>query len=89
MEPEKHLFGLFGLLSVRVVRGARRRPVDRLVKPEDEIIRKRQRDRARIMALLLGAFVVLHVLHHHRQDGNELVTRIAQNERQDRAASWR
>ena len=27
--------------------------------PEDEIIRKRQRDRARITALLLGAFVVL------------------------------
>jgi hypothetical protein len=29
------------------------------VRPEDEIIRKRQRDRARIMALLLGGFVVL------------------------------
>ena len=27
--------------------------------PEDEIIRRRQRERARIMALLLGAFVVL------------------------------
>jgi hypothetical protein len=27
--------------------------------PEDEVIRKRQRDRARIMALLLVAFVVL------------------------------
>lgn len=27
--------------------------------PEEEIIRKRQRDRARVMALLLGAFVVL------------------------------
>jgi hypothetical protein len=27
--------------------------------PEDEIIRKRQRERARLMALLLGAFVVL------------------------------
>jgi len=27
--------------------------------PEAEIIRKRQRERARIMALLLGAFVVL------------------------------
>ena len=26
---------------------------------EDEVIRKRQRERARIMALLLGAFVVL------------------------------
>ena len=26
---------------------------------EDEIIRKRQRGRARVMALLLGAFVVL------------------------------
>ena len=29
------------------------------MRPEDEIIRKRQRDRARIMALLLGGFVVL------------------------------
>ena len=27
--------------------------------PEDEVIRKRQRDRARITALLLAAFVVL------------------------------
>jgi len=26
---------------------------------EDEVIRKRQRDRARVTALLLGAFVVL------------------------------
>ena len=26
---------------------------------DEEIIRKRQRDRARVMALLLGAFVVL------------------------------
>ena len=30
-----------------------------MVSPEDEIIRKRQRERARITALLLGAFVVL------------------------------
>jgi hypothetical protein len=29
------------------------------VTPEDELIRKRQRDRARVMALLLGAFVIL------------------------------
>jgi hypothetical protein len=29
------------------------------VRPEDEIIRKRQRERARIMAILLGGFVVL------------------------------
>ena len=27
--------------------------------PEDEVIRKRQRERARIMALLLGGFVIL------------------------------
>jgi hypothetical protein len=27
--------------------------------PEDEVIRKRQRERSRIMALLLGAFVIL------------------------------
>ena len=29
------------------------------MKAEDEVIRKRQRARARVMALLLGAFVVL------------------------------
>ena len=29
---------------------------------EDEIIRKRQRERARVMAMLLGAFVVLMFL---------------------------
>ena len=27
--------------------------------PEDEVIRKRQQDRARIMAWLLGGFVIL------------------------------
>ena len=27
--------------------------------PEDELIRKRQRERAKVMALLLGAFVIL------------------------------
>jgi hypothetical protein len=32
--------------------------VDRLVKPEDEVVR-RQRERARVTAWLLGAFVVL------------------------------
>jgi hypothetical protein len=30
-----------------------------VVRPEDEVIRKRQRDRARITALLLAAFVIL------------------------------
>jgi hypothetical protein len=30
-----------------------------VVKGEDEIIRKRQRERARIMAWLLGGFVIL------------------------------
>ena len=29
------------------------------MRPEDEIIRKRQQDRARIMAWMLGAFVIL------------------------------
>ena len=28
-------------------------------RPEDELVRKRQRDRARLMALLLGGFVIL------------------------------
>ncbi len=50
---------LFGLLPVRPVRRARRRPLARVVRLEDEVIRKRQRERARILALLLGAFVVL------------------------------
>ena len=27
--------------------------------PEDEIVRKRQRERSRVLAILLGAFVVL------------------------------
>ncbi len=27
--------------------------------PEDELVRKRQRERSRVLALLLGAFVVL------------------------------
>ena len=27
--------------------------------PEDEIVRKRQRERAKVMAILLGLFVVL------------------------------
>lgn len=30
-----------------------------MTQPEDEVIRARQRQRARILALLLGAFVVL------------------------------
>jgi hypothetical protein len=30
-----------------------------MVRDEDEVIRKRQRERSRIMALLLGAFVIL------------------------------
>jgi len=30
-----------------------------MVTSEDEVIRKRQRERARIMGLLLGAFVIL------------------------------
>jgi hypothetical protein len=30
-----------------------------MVTQEDEVIRKRQRDRARVTALLLGAFVIL------------------------------
>jgi len=30
-----------------------------MVRPEDEIIRKRQRERARLTALLLGGFVIL------------------------------
>jgi hypothetical protein len=33
-----------------------------MVRMEDEIIRKRQRERARVMALLLGAFVILMFL---------------------------
>ena len=32
------------------------------MRQEDEVIRKRQRERARVMALLLGAFVILMFL---------------------------
>ena len=58
MGPEKHLFGFFRLLFVRAVRRSGRRSLAGVVKHEDEILR-RQRDRARIMAVLLGAFVIL------------------------------
>lgn len=30
-----------------------------MVQPEDEIIRKRQQERSRLLAILLGAFVIL------------------------------
>ena len=50
---------IFGLLPLRAFHRARRRPVAPVVRQEDEIIRKRQRERARVTALLLGAFVVL------------------------------
>jgi hypothetical protein len=33
-----------------------------VVKVEDDVIRKRQRERARVTALLLGAFVILMFL---------------------------
>jgi hypothetical protein len=33
-----------------------------VVRAEEEVIRKRQRERARVMALLLGAFVILMFL---------------------------
>src|SRR4051794_33924040 len=49
---------LFCLLSLCALHGTRRRPVARIVKLEEEVVR-RQRERARITALLLGAFVVL------------------------------
>src|SRR6185295_5373812 len=51
---------LFGVLSVRFVHGAGRRSLGCRVRPEleQEVVR-RQRERARIMAVLLGAFVVL------------------------------
>ncbi|HEU4497732.1 MAG TPA: hypothetical protein VFR60_00200, partial [Sphingomicrobium sp.] len=48
-------------IPVRAVRGLGRRPLgDRMNPgPEDEVIRKRQRERARLTAILLGLFVVL------------------------------
>ena len=69
---------LFGLLSVRFVHGAGRRPVAR-------VMRRRGRDHPQAPARAgadhgLAARRVRRpaVLHHHRQDGDELVTAIAQ-----------
>src|SRR6187402_542413 len=56
---------LLDRLPVRAFHGARRRPLaDRMTqanepRPEDELVRARQRDRARIMAWLLGGLVFL------------------------------
>ena len=33
-----------------------------MTKPEDEVVRARQRERAKVMAWLLGAFVILMFL---------------------------
>ena len=65
---------IFGLLSVRLVHGAGRRPVAGMTEPEIEILRRRQRERARIMALAARRVRRAAVLHHHRQDRAELVT---------------
>ena len=55
------------------------------MKPEDEVVR-RQRERARIMALLLGAFVVLLFFITIAKIGHQLVTAIAQiDQRRTRA----
>ena len=58
MKPEKRLFALFDHLSVRSVRRAGRRPLDCLMTPDDQGPRPPGR-RAKVTALLLGAFVVL------------------------------
>ena len=50
---------LFGLLPLRAVHGAGRGPLAAVVNAEDEIIRKRQRERARVMACCSARFVVL------------------------------
>ena len=69
MEPGKAAVRLFGALSVRSVRGAGRRPVARrMTEHEDEVVRKRQRERARLMALAARRFRRAAVPHHHRQD---------------------
>ena len=59
MAPEKRLFA-FSILYLFVLFGAL--VADRVMLrtvPEDEVVRRRQRERAQVTALLLGAFVVL------------------------------
>ena len=56
--PGEKAVRLLDPLSFRALRGRGRRPVAGMVKVEEEVVR-RQRDRARITAWLLGAFVVL------------------------------
>src|SRR5688572_14072369 len=59
--PRKEAVRLLDPLPLRAVRRACRRPLDNRMtpQPEDEVIRKRQRERARLTAILLGLFVVL------------------------------
>ena len=45
--------------------------------PRDDEIRRRQRTRAIIMAVLLGAFVRAGLRDHHRQDGDAAMTDLA------------
>ena len=60
MAAEKHLFAYSVFYLFALVCGARRGSVARHGEAQDdEVIRKRQRERARVTALLLGAFVVL------------------------------
>ena len=59
-EARKAAVRLLDPLSVRDVRRAGRRPLaDRMTAPDEDEIRRRQRSRAIIMAVLLGLFVVL------------------------------
>ena len=60
MKPGEKAVRLFDPLSVRPVRGAGRRPLDRrMTRARRRSRPRRQRERARLMAWLLGAFVVL------------------------------
>ena len=56
---------------------------------EDEVVRKRQRERARLMALLLGAFVVLMFVITIAKMAVEPVTALAQRNTRTGAARWR
>ena len=69
MAPEKRLFGLFDPLSVRACsRRWSSTGGSRMTHTRTKSCAPGSATRARLMALLLGAFVILMFADHHRQD---------------------